>query len=115
MIIKALKLVARAAWVGWLGVGVVALVATYGPWEARALPAQCPHMQRVVLPGAQDSSAAGVSLVRFKQVSGFGHTWTLTGSSQLAPIPAFLAIFLALAFLDINLGGPRVGPRRESL
>lgn len=115
MIVKALKLVARVAWVSWLGVGLVGLAATYGPWEARALPAGCPHAVRVVLPGAQDSSAAGLSLITFKQISGFGRTYPLSGGAQLSPVPLFILGFLMLGFLDINLGGPKVGKRPEAL
>lgn len=113
MITKALKLVARAAWVGWLVLGLVTLIATYGPWEARSLPAACPRMTRVVLPGAQDSSAAGLSLITFTEVSGFGSRYPLTGGAQKMPIPAFVIGLVVLLFIEVNIGGPPVVKHRD--
>lgn len=71
-------------------------------------------MIRVATPGAQDSSAAGIALFRFREWSGFGHRATLTGGSQFAPVPAILFIFLVLGFIDINIDGPKVGKRPEA-
>ena len=110
-----LKLVARTAWIAWTLVCVVTLVATYGPFEPAKIPQGVPRMTRVVLGGAQDSSAAAFSLITFREVEGFGHRRALTGGAQMAPIPLMGLIFLALGFIHINIGGPMVGKRKEAL
>jgi hypothetical protein len=113
MITNTVGLVTRAAWVGWLLIGFVALLATYGPWDVKDLPKGTPQMKRVVIPGAQDSSAAMISLVRFTEVSGFGQRWPLQGGMQLAPIPGFLALLIALMFVDVSVRGPKVVRHRD--
>lgn len=110
-----LKLLARAAWIGWTVVVLVTLAATYGPVESAKLPAGTPYMTRVVLPGAQDSSAAALSLIRFSRVQGFGHHRTFEGASQFWPVPFLIGVWLFLGFLDINIGGPKVGKRKEAM
>lgn len=110
-----LKLVAQVAWIAWTLVCLATLAATYGPVEPAKLPSGTPRMTRVVLPGAQDSSAAALSLIKFSSVEGFGQRRALTGGEQFAPVPLMLLGFLALGFLYINFGGPKVGQRKEAL
>lgn len=113
MLTKAIGMVTRAAWVSWLVIGLVALVATYAV-DPASLPAGTPHMRRVTLGGAQDSSAAALALVRFKEVGAFGRRWPLEGGMQLVPVPGWLGVLLALLFVDVSVRGPRVIRHREA-
>jgi len=112
VIAKPVRLVLQLAVLAWVVFGAVVLFGTYGPMDAASLPVGWPRLTRVVLAGAQDSSAAGFSLITFKEASGCGHRWPLDGGMQRAPLPAYFAVLGALLFAFINVGGPPV-QRRE--
>lgn len=113
MVTKVIKMVVKAAWAAWFVLGIVAFVVTYAGFDEKSIPAGCPRLQRIIVAGAQDSTKAGVALFSFKELDAFGNKYPLTGVEQKAPIPVFVIVFLALVFLDINLGGPPVVKHRD--